>query len=130
MAEMGKRFYEATGYSDIAEYDHESVVTSLRNIPVLLVAEKDVLVGVAGAMVYPFYMNLKHMTAQEVFWWVDPEHRGIGSELFDALVSEVKKRGANSLSMIALDSLNPERVGEFYKSRGFRPSDHSYIKRI
>ncbi len=93
-------------------------------------AEKEKLVGMAGALVYPFYFCSSHLTAQEIFWWVDPEHRGIGSLLFDALLDEVKKSGAHSLSMIALETLNPEKVGEFYKSRGFRPSDRSYIKRL
>ena len=130
MVEMGRRFFSASGYSDIMEYDPESVLASLKTIPVLLVAEKDRLVGVAGAMVYPFYMNLHHQTAQEVFWWIDPEHRGIGGKLFDALVEEVKKRGAKSLSMIALETLSPERVGEIYKAKGFRLSEHSYIKKL
>jgi GNAT superfamily N-acetyltransferase len=130
MVEMGRRFFSASGYADIMEYDPESVMVSLKNIPVLLVAEKDKLVGAAGAMVYPFYMSLNHITAQEVFWWVDPEHRGIGVELFDALVSEVKKRGAQSLSMIALENLSPERVGSIYKAKGFRLSEHSYIKKL
>ena len=129
--EMGRRFYEASGYKDITEFDPESLEQTLRNSgAIILVAEKESVVGMAGALVYPFYFNSKHLTAQEMFWWVDPEHRGIGSLLFDALLEEVKKSGAKSLSMIALENLNPERVGEFYKSRGFRPSDRSYIKRI
>lgn len=128
---MGRRFYEASGYRDITEFDSGSLENTLRNSgAILLVAEKDGLVGMAGALVYPFYFNASHLTAQEIFWWVDPEHRGIGSLLFDALLEEVKKSGAQSLSMIALESLNPERVGSFYQARGFKPSDRSFIRRI
>jgi GNAT superfamily N-acetyltransferase len=130
MAAMGRKFYEASGYVDITEYSEESFITSLVNAPdsVFLVVEKDGLVGMAGALVYPFYFNLKHRTAQEMFWWVDPEHRGVGGELFDALLREVKKLGAESLTMIALERFS--WVGSYYEKRGFRPTERSFIKRI
>jgi ribosomal protein S18 acetylase RimI-like enzyme len=128
---MGQRFHEASGYGDIAEFDALSFATTLQNAPdaVYLVVEKEgSLVGMAGALVYPFYFNLKHRTAQEIFWWVDPEHRGVGSELFDALLAEVKAMGAQSLSMIALE--NATWVGGFYEKRGFRPSERSFIRSL
>jgi ribosomal protein S18 acetylase RimI-like enzyme len=131
LVELGRKFHEASGYADIAEFDALSFATTLQNAPdaVFLVVEKaGHLVGMAGALVYPFYFNLKHRTAQEVFWWVNPEHRGIGSQLFDALVAEVKAMGAQSLSMIALE--NATWVGGFYEKRGFRPSERSFIKGI
>jgi GNAT superfamily N-acetyltransferase len=131
LVEMGRRFHQASGYADIAEFDALSFATTLQNAPdaVFLVVEKEgSLAGMAGALVYPFYFNLKHRTAQEVFWWVSPEHRGIGSQLFDALVAEVKDMGAQSLSMIALE--NAKWVGGFYEKRGFRPSERSFIKGI
>jgi GNAT superfamily N-acetyltransferase len=128
---LGKRFHEASGYVDIAEFDALSFATTLQNAPdaVYLVVEKEgSMVGMAGALVYPFYFNLKHRTAQEIFWWVDPEHRGVGSELFDALVAEVKAMGAQSLSMIAIESA--PWVGGFYEKRGFRPSERSFIRSL
>jgi GNAT superfamily N-acetyltransferase len=96
-----------------------------------MVAEKEWgLVGIAGALVYPFYFNAGHKTAQELFWWVDTEHRGVGATLFIAMRDEVRKRGAKSLSMIALEAIEPERVGAFYMRHGFRPSERSYIGRL
>lgn len=131
---MGERFFAASGYGEVTEFDRESfrgTIERLATDGVLLVVEGAYgLVGMAGAMVYPFYFNVKHQTAQEMFWWVDTEHRGVGSKLFDAMVEQVKARGAKSLSMIALDALEPEKVGAFYRRRGFRPSERSFIGRL
>jgi GNAT superfamily N-acetyltransferase len=132
---MGRRFFDASGYADITTFDDESLGTTFSGLltsesAVFLVVDKQKLVGMAAALIYPFYFNVKHRTAQEMFWWVDKEHRGIGSQLFDALIAGVKARGAESLSMIALERLTPEKVGGIYERRGFRPSERSYIKRI
>lgn len=133
---MGKRFFDASAYEDVTAFDQSSFATTLAQVipsgdAVMLVVEKaGQIVGMAAAVIYGFYFNLQHRTAQELFWWVDKAHRGIGSELFNALVHHVKERGAESLSMIALESLEPERVGTFYRRNGFRPSEHSYIGKL
>lgn len=130
MVEMGRRFFDASGYADITEYDGESFAATLANAPAIyLVVEVDgKLVGMAGALVYPLYFNTTHMTAQEMFWWVNPEHRGVGSKLFDALEEEVKKAGAKSLTMIALETIS--WVGSYYEKRGFRPTERSFMRRL
>jgi hypothetical protein len=131
MLEMGRKFFEASGYSDIADLE----VNSLRATFEALITNSEavVLVGdgaMAAALIYPFYFNASHKTAQEMFWWVNPERRGIGTELLDALIASVKAKGAQSLSMIALERLTPEKVGGIYERRGFRPSERSYIKKL
>lgn len=135
LVDMGKRFFQETGYSDISTFDEGSCASTLQGLmtnpdAVLLVVEKGKLVGVAGALIYQFYFNFNHRTSQEIFWWVDKEHRGIGTQLFDALIAGVKAKGAESLSMIALERLTPEKVGGIYERRGFRPSERSYIKKL
>lgn len=133
---MGRRFFEASGYVDVTSFDAESFAATLatllggENAALMVVEKAEKLVGMAGAMVYPFYFNHDHRTGQELFWWIDPEHRGIGARLFDALQAEVKSCGAQSLTMIALETLSPERVGGFYLRRGFRPSDRTFIRSL
>jgi GNAT superfamily N-acetyltransferase len=132
---MGNRFHIAAGWDDITEYDSQSFAATLRALipsddAVVLSAEKDrQVVGMAGALIYPLYFNVGHRTAQEMFWFVDENHRGIGGELFDALLEEVKAKGAQSMSMIALDKM-PGFVGEFYERRGFRPAERSYMRKL
>jgi GNAT superfamily N-acetyltransferase len=134
LVEMGRRFHAASGYSDIATFDANSVSSMLasmidgENFVFLVVEKKGELLGGAGALIFPCYLNLAHRTAQELFWYVDPEHRGVGIRLFDALCSEVKRKGAESLMMITLESLKPELVGAFYERRGFRNISRSFIK--
>lgn len=129
---MGRRFFEASGYEDITTFRPEVFAATLDHVftnGVLLVADDNGPVGMAAALVYPFYFS-GDMTAQELLWWVDEEHRGIGGHLLDGLIAAVKAKGAQSLSMISLDKLNPEKVGKMYEKRGFRRSEHSYIKKL
>lgn len=135
MLQMGRRFFDASGYADITEFDPNSLEATFRNLltsesSVCLVVENKKLVGLAAALIYPFYFNAHHLTSQELFWWVDKEHRGVGTQLFESLIAGVKARGAKSLSMIALERLTPEKVGAIYERRGFRPSERSWIRRL
>jgi GNAT superfamily N-acetyltransferase len=133
---MCERFFEAAGLPDVAVYDPETMERTLRQLMggemgALFVAERDgEVVGMTGGMLYPFYFNASHLTGQELFWWVDPEHRGVGRGLFDALEIWAKAMGAETFSMIALDRLNPERVAEIYRARGYRANEHSFIRRL
>jgi GNAT superfamily N-acetyltransferase len=131
MLEMGRRFFDASGYSEITSFDPESLRATFEGL--MMNPDAVVLVttgGMAAALIYPFYFNVGHRTAQEMFWWVDKEHRGIGTQLFDALIAGVKAKGAESLVMIALERLTPEKVGGIYERRGFRLSERSYIKKL
>jgi GNAT superfamily N-acetyltransferase len=81
-------------------------------------------------LLHPHYFNASHITGQELFWWIDPDHRGRGSELLNALEAWVKDQGAHSFVMITLEALEPERVGLIYRRRGYRPVEHSYLKEM
>lgn len=134
---MGARFFAEAEWSDVTEWDDDSVSVTLANLiegegGILLVAEKDGrLVGMTGGLVHPAYFNIHHLTGQELFWWVAPEWRkGIGAEMFHRLEHEAKMRGAQSWSMIALDRVRPKAMDRVYKVSGYRCSEHSYIKRL
>lgn len=132
IVEMGRAFFEISGQNDIATFDDEAAATAVQqcmNSGVALVVDKDgVLVGMAGALIYRVYLSRDDMTAQELFWWVEPGHRGVGNELFKMLERRAKENGAASLSMIALESM--KWVGRVYERAGYRPLDHTYVKRL
>lgn len=137
IAELGQCFFNESGWSDVAEWDDASIRQTLAHLienegGILLVAEHDGrIVGMTGGMVHPLYFNHAHLTGQELFWWVEPEHRkGVGAALLDRLEDEARARGAVSWAMIALDKVRPEAVGAVYRRRGYRASEHSYIKRL
>lgn len=134
--EMGRRFFDTAGWPEVAEWDDASTEATLRFLidqPTggLFLAEVDgQVVGMTGGLVTPFYFNLAHLTGQELFWWVEPEHRGIGSGLFDALEAWAADAGAQTFTMIAVDRLKPDVMARIYRARGYRPAEHSFIRRL
>lgn len=137
VALLGERFYHEAGWADVAEWDAPSISLTLDNLIsgddgiVLVLLREGVIRGMAGGLVYPLYFNHTHLTGQELFWWVSPEERiGAGQRLMAALEQAAHDRGAQSWSMIALDKVRPEAVSILYRRRGYRASEHSFIKRL
>jgi GNAT superfamily N-acetyltransferase len=133
---MGAQFFMAAGLADVTSFSAESVSETLHNLMqsedgCLLVADDGAgLVGMAGALAYPFYFNAAARTSQELFWWVTPEARGqaVGRELLEKMEAWAAKAGCTSITMICLPIDSPaERM---YASAGYRASERSYIKRI
>ena len=130
LLDMGREFYAASAFDAIGfnEDTARAMLQVLIGSPtgVLLIAEG----GMAAALVYPFYFNAEHTTAQELFWWVAPQARGggLGRQLIAALEAAVQARGAKSLSMIALAEIDGPAVAELYRRHGYRASEQSFIK--
>jgi GNAT superfamily N-acetyltransferase len=131
---MGRAFHAVTGAADLIPLDDATLERTFQQLiegeaSVILVFDKgDGLAGATGAMLHPHYWNNAHITGQELFWWVDPEHRGIGRALFDVLESWVQVSGAHSFTMIALEHIDGGKAGAIYRRRGYRPVEHSYTK--
>lgn len=137
IARLGELFHAEAGWGDIAEYsqpDTEKTLTHLVNDEngILLVAERDgEIVGMCGGLAHPVYFNHGHKSGQELFWWMKPDLRdGTGKDLLDAMEDQAKAIGCQSWAMIALDKVRPELMGRIYQRRGYRASEHSYIKRL
>jgi len=135
IAALGEAFHEEAGWSDIAEYVPEDCEVSLRHMVesgILLVADRDgEIVGMAGGLTFPLYFNFAHRTGQEFFWYMKPGLRdGTGRRLLDALEDAARDAGCQSWIMIALDKVNPEATGRYYRHRGYRASEHSWIRRL
>lgn len=137
IARLGGLFHEEAGWGDICEYipaDCKTTLAHLVNDPngILLIAEKDgAIVGMCGGLAHPIYFNHAHKSGQELFWWMRPGLRdGTGKLMLDAMESAARKLGCKSWGMIALDKVNPELTGRLYRRRGYRASEHSWIKRL
>lgn len=135
---MGSDFFAASGFAAIADADTLSMIETAEGLmkneaAVLLVADIDgELVGMAGAVSYPFYFNREHLTGQELFWWVDPRHRsdGAGKALMEGIEAWARSIGMHSLMMVAIPSLEGESVGKLYQRAGFKPAEQNYIRRL
>ena len=137
IAEMGERFHAEAGWGDIAEYRRQDCAATLRMMvespdAILLVAVNgNRIVGMAGALTFPLYFNAAHRSGQEMFWYVEPGLRdGTGTQLLTALEAQARALGCESLMMIALDKVSPEATGRLYRRRGYRASEHSWIRRL
>lgn len=137
MVEMGRQFHCDAGWGDITEFSNEDCAATLAKMvglddAILLVVEREGnLIGMAGGLASPIYFNHAHKTGQELFFWMEPGSRnGDGRQLLEALEEEAREIGCQSWVMISLDRIRPEATGLLYKRRGYRASEHSWIKRL
>jgi GNAT superfamily N-acetyltransferase len=137
IARLGELFHAEAGWADICEYSIDDTQKTLGHLVsdesgILLVAERDgEIVGMAGGLAHPIYFNHSHKSGQELFWWMKPGLRdGTGRLLLEAMENAARDIGCTSWAMIALDKVQPEITGRIYRRRGYRASEHSYIKRL
>jgi GNAT superfamily N-acetyltransferase len=136
IAEMGERFHGEAGWADIADYSRDDCTASLKAMidgaGIVLVSEVDgQITGIAGGVYFPLYFNHGHKSGQELFLYVERGLRdGTGAKLLTALEDAAREAGCQSWIMIALDRVAPEATGRLYKRRGYRPAEHSWIRRL
>lgn len=142
LADMGQAFFKEAGFADKLPggerltFDLESfgrtVAALIDNGGVLLVAEKDgEVVGMAAAGAAPAWWNRNVLTAQELFWYVEPAHRkGIGAKLMEALEAAVIDLGVTLFSMSAEEGLRSQALGRLFRQRGYFPTEMLFWKRL
>lgn len=127
---MGREFLSLTPMGDV-EASQEAVAKLIEQLECFLVHERDgKLDAMIAMLVYPHYFNPSVLAAQELFWWCDPEARGKGvaAKLLSAAEGWAREKGAHSVQMLAMESLEPERVGAMYAKRGYVPLERSYVR--
>jgi GNAT superfamily N-acetyltransferase len=130
-AEAGRRFYEFSPYTGVP-YDEDSMrdlMESMIDQKMLIVAFNDgAVIGGIGGNLAPIFFNKKYTMAYEMFWWVDPEHRGkLGLKLLSTFESTALELGCSYLMMMTLAK---NEVGALYERLGFSQSETGYIKRL
>lgn len=93
---------------------------------VILLAERQLeVIGMLAVVILPHAFTGKPI-ADEVAWWVEPEHRN-GREAYNLLRSAIdwsRQRGVSVLKMVA-PAASPE-VGAFYERVGFTLVESAY----
>lgn len=111
---MGLRFRRESEYHSLVGENAEKMTelaAQLTRSGWLLVSDRGGrLVGMLGYIVYPHFLS-GELVAGEVFWWVEPEHRGEGVKLLRAAEDRARTSGAKHLQMIAPN----DRVAGLYK---------------
>ena len=136
MALKGREFWEQTDYHPDVPYSEESI---LRWLPLMveqgllfLAEEGTEIVGFIGGLAAPIYANDKYKSGAELFWYLDSANRkgGAAMELIRAIENSARESGCTYWSMIVLESMQPERVGEIYKKNGYKLFERSFTKRL
>lgn len=128
LIEMGLRFIRETGYSKHVEENPEQMRKTLDVlIPkgLVLVADENGVVGMIGFLAYEHPLSGEKV-ASELFWWVDPEHRGHGKELMRAAEEAARHAGARKMQMIA----PTEGVEVLYRRMGYTRLEAAYQRSL
>jgi hypothetical protein len=124
LLEMGRKFADRAQLKDHVGYDPHSMAQTFK---LLINGGHPVFIGESGAIgasQTPHPFNHEHITAQELFWWSEGRE---GLALLKALEAHCAEE-CDSLQMITLEAVEPERTGRLYERLGYAPLEHSYVK--
>lgn len=129
LLEMGERFHSTSEYSKHVGWDEQKTLELATN----LVAQKNLLVidsngsllGMLGMVFFPHFLS-GEVIAIEVFWWLEPEHRGEGKKLLKAAEDLARERGAKRIQMIAPN----DRVAVLYRRMKYQFVESAYQKTL
>jgi hypothetical protein len=75
-------------------------------------------------------IHFPRVIAIETFWYVTPEHSGIGLRLWKAFEDWGKGNGCSHIAMIHLADSYPESLEKWYIRRGYKLMEKHYIKAV
>lgn len=135
MIRMGIDFHRETPWSKQCVFDEESfrdtVLAMLGSGAArVFIAEDKSPVGMAAIVMMPAYFNRHHTIAQELFCWVDPEYRGHGTELYDAIEQWAHEAGAKCMIVSLIPNVREDAMTRLYRARGFERTDSFFTKAL
>lgn len=133
LVSMLRDFVTSTKYRKYVGQSAESLrafIESLIDNPsaAIFVAEKDAhVIGMLGVLGYVHPMS-GEKCAGELFWWLDPNHRGAGGWLLRRAEQWAREYGAGSMQMIA--PADNARVAEMYQRLGYEAVETAYHRTL
>lgn len=108
--------------SQLIEIDHGFVK---------IVVHEDEVVGALVAVLTDIPIN-DLIFAQELMFWIEPEHRKgkTALKLVDEYVEWATNKGCNFIRLSELDKVLDGRAGLLFKRKGFKPIETAYIKEV
>lgn len=117
IVEMGARFRRETSYDKYLGESRDCMTKLAENLiskrGLLLSERGGRIIGMLGFIVHTHFIS-GELIAGEVFWWVEPEHRGEGVKLLAEMKRRGKLAGAKYYQMVAPN----EKVARFYERCG------------
>jgi len=129
IVEMGLRFHRESSYRKHIAENPEQMKKLACNVVAegicLLIEERGDVCGMICIVLFPHFIS-GELTAGEVAWWVDPEHRGSGIKLVREAEKRAKEAGAKRLQMIAPTA----QVGAVYERLDYEFVESAYEKTL
>ena len=128
---MCTRFANETVYSGKVLANPQAIARTMgilvaSDTGAVFVSEADgVLTGMIGLMVFEHPLT-GTLAAQELFWWVEPEHRGYGVRLLKRGEQWAVASGARHVHMVA----PTPAVGQLYERMGYGYLEAAYQKAV
>jgi GNAT superfamily N-acetyltransferase len=131
LVEMGERFATETVYRDRIPVNPGAMA---KTAALLILGDRGVVfvseaagrvVGMIGLLLFENPLTAE-ISVSEMFWWVEPEHRGRGVRLLKRAEQWASDCGAVKLHMIAP---TPE-VGQLYERLGYAQLETTYQKAL
>lgn len=108
----------------------EGVVKLMDTGVALSLVEEGAVRGTMAGAIYDDFIT-GDVSCFEAFWYVDPDHRGMGGlKLFSRFEQEAKFRGAKRIWMIHLLALNSEKMERYYIKSGYELKEKVYVKEL
>jgi len=129
---MARDFHQCTEYRSI-EFDDASCFLLFQDAldkGMVFVAENAQVTGFILGLPFPCPLNRMKTMVSELAWWVDPEYRNTsaGIRLLQTLERAAKAYGSISLTMICLESLEPEKIQGIYERIGYNQTERSFMR--
>jgi GNAT superfamily N-acetyltransferase len=129
LVEMGLRFRRESEYqahiSENASKIEETMGQLIARGGILVSERPGGLVGMIGIVLFDHFFSGERM-AGEVFFWIEPEHRGDGVRLLREAEKWAKRSGALRMQMISPN----DRVSHFYERCGYGFVEASYQRTL
>lgn len=126
-------------FESLYDYGFTSNITTLfetaKNLidnHILLVAEKEKIIGVIAGIVFNSLFDKSQTISQELVWYVKKEERGTsaGVRLLKAFEKQSKEKLANKIIMVHMNNLYTEPLKRFYRKNNYRLMEEQYIKEV
>ena len=140
MLQCAKKFHKYAKYTEqgllLDEGSFNSIVKAYiinpKGIVLLLVDEKDGCIhGMIAGAVFPWSFNKNIQIMLELFYWVDPECRGLNSiRLYKGYEKLAREKGAEFSFMVSVATELQEGVNRLYLRNGYVPQEQFFMKRL
>jgi GNAT superfamily N-acetyltransferase len=127
LVEMGARFLTETEYRGRVAVNPAQMTATVNMLGdsdvghVFVLELEGLVVGMIGLLLFPHPIS-GDLTVSELFWWVEPEHRGRGIRLLKRAEQWARDHGAVKMHMIAPS----DDVGQMYLRLGYEMLETNY----